>query len=237
MTPRPLRFLISRGPTREPLDPVRFISNYSTGFMGHALAVEALARGRRVTLVSGPTELPPPRGARAISIERAEDLRQAMRREAPKADVIIMAAAVSDFQPARPARRKLARRGARRLELRATPDIIGTLPRRSGQLVVGFALESADAVARARRKLVSKRLDLIIGQTMPAPAGARGGPGNGHGSPFGRRPVEAFLLDAGGRVRRPGRIPKPMLARLILDEIDRLWYGGLHANREGCPTC
>ena len=223
---RPLRFLISRGPTREPLDPVRFISNYSTGTMGQALAVEARARGRSVTLGSGPTELPPPRGARAISIERAEDLRQAMRREAPKADVIIMAAAVSDFQPARPARRKLARRGTRRLQLRATPDIIGTLPRRSGQLVVGFALESADAVARARRKLYAKRLDLIVGQTM-----------NGHGSPFGRRPVEAFLLDAGGKARRLGRIPKSRLARLILDEIDRLWYGGLHANREECPTC
>ena len=234
---RPLRLLISSGPTREPLDPVRFISNYSTGYMGSVLTAEALQRGHRVTLVSGPTELPPPRGARVIAIECAEDLRQAMRREAPKADVIIMAAAVSDFQLARPARHKLARRGMLRLRLRATPDIIRTLPRRRGQLVVGFALETADAVARARRKLQAKRLDLIIGQHLPAPASATGRPGNGHGSPFGPNQVKAFFVNAAGRVTRLGRIPKPMLARLILDEIDRLWYGGLHANKETCATC
>lgn len=228
---RSLRVLISSGPTREPLDPVRFISNYSTGYMGQTLAAEAIRRGHRVTLVSGPTEFPPPRRARVIHIERAEDLRQAMRREAPKADVIIMAAAVSDFQPLQTARHKLARRSSLRLRLRATPDIIGTLPRRRGQLVVGFALESDDTVARARRKLRAKRLDLIIGQRMSAPTGAPGRPGNGHGSPFGRRPVEAFLADSGG-VRRLGRIPKTRLARLILDEINRLWYGGLHTKGE-----
>ena len=230
---RPLHLLISSGPTREPLDPVRFISNYSTGYMGHALAAEALRRGHHVTVVSGSSGLPPPRGARVISVERAGDLQQAMRREAPKADVIIMAAAVSDFQPVRTARRKLARRGALRLHLKATPDIVGTLPRRRGQLVVGFALETANAEARARQKLQAKRLDLIIGQRMPvSPARPEHRPGNGHGSPFGRRPVEAVILDARGSVKRPGRITKPMLARLILDEINRLWYGGLHDTGE-----
>lgn len=220
-----LRLLISSGPTREPLDPVRFVSNYSTGTMGACLAREALRRGHRVTMVSGPTELLPPRGARVIRVERTREMQQALRREMPRTDVLIMAAAVSDFEPARASRQKLPRRGTLRLALRATPDVVGSLPRRRGQLVVGFALESAEGVARAKQKLKAKRLDLVVGQQM-----------NGT-SPFGPNQVKAFFVNAAGMVTRLGKVSKPRLARVLLDEIEQLWYGGVRLNEEVCPTC
>lgn len=222
---RSLRLLISAGPTREPLDPVRFISNYSTGTMGACLAREALRRGHRVTLVSGPSELVPPRGARVIRVERARQMQRALRREMPRADALIMAAAVSDFEPVRASTQKLPRRGTLRLALRATPDIVGSLPRRRGQLVVGFALESAGGVRRATQKLKAKRLDVVVGQRM-----------NG-ASPFGSARVNAFLVDANGGVRRLGTVSKPRLARVLLDELEQLWYGGVRLKEEGCSTC
>jgi phosphopantothenoylcysteine decarboxylase/phosphopantothenate--cysteine ligase len=177
-----LRVLISAGPTREPIDPVRFLSNESTGYMGARLAAEALARGHRVTVVHGPIAEPLPHGIRREAVVTSADLEQALRRHAPEADVVIMAAAVADFRPARVAAAKLPRRGRLTLRLRATPDLIGRLPRRPGQLVVGFALETGRALSRARRKLAEKRLDLLVAQQA-----------NGT-SPFGRRRVKAWLL-------------------------------------------
>ena len=107
---RPLRIVISAGPTREPIDPVRFISNYSTGYMGACLAAEALQRGHRVTVVSGPGVGPLPGRARVVPVERAREMDAAMRRESRRADAVIMAAAVADFQPSRARGGKLARR-------------------------------------------------------------------------------------------------------------------------------
>ena len=210
---RRLRIVISAGPTREPLDPIRFLSNYSTGYMGRCLVEETLARGHQAMLVSGPTGLIPPRGARVIWVERAQDMRRALERELRRADALIMAAAVCDFRPARRASKKLPRRGRLRLELTSTPDIVGTLPRRPGQVFAGFALETEAGFARARAKLRAKRLDLIVGQQATR-------------SPFGRRPVQAFIARAAGPVRRLGTVAKPKLARALLDEIEQLWYGG-----------
>jgi hypothetical protein len=234
--PRPLRVLISAGPTREPIDPARFLSNYSTGFMGICLATEAIRRGHRVTLVSGPMAFRPPRRARVVWVEQAHQMQAALRWHLPKADVLIMAAAVCDFQPARPSRQKLSRQGARTLALKATPDIVGALPRRSGQLVVGFALETHRARERALAKLRAKRLDFIVAQELPARSrspvptrvlgGSRGQAGiNGSASPFGRRPVKAFFLDSSGAATRLGKVSKAALARAILDKIEGLWYG------------
>ena len=211
---RRLRVLISAGPTREPIDAVRFISNYSTGVMGARLVTEARRRGHRVTLVSGPTDVEPPRGTRTIWVERTREMRAALRIEARRADAILMAAAVCDFEAARSLQRKFPRRGQLRLHLKATPDIVKTLPRRPGQLVVGFALETSRAVARAAAKLRSKHLDLIVGQQVN---GSR---------PFGERPVEAFFVHPAGAVTRLGKVSKAVLARAILDEIEQLWYGG-----------
>ena len=217
---RPLRVLISTGPTREPIDAVRFLSNYSTGYMGAQLAVEALRRGHRVTAVSGPTVEPLPHGSAVIPVESAEEMARALRKRAGSADVVIMAAAVSDFRPARRARGKLRRRRALTLTLAATPDIIARLPRRRRQLVVGFALETGRVVARAERKLREKRLDLLIAQQAARstrdPRGA---------APFGRHRVRAWLVSRGGETISLGRLPKPRLARVLLDKIETLWYG------------
>lgn len=217
---RPLRVLISAGPTREPIDPVRFLSNYSTGYMGHCLASEALKRGHRVVLVSGATRVPPPRGVRTVWVEQAHQMQTTLRRLLPDADVLLMAAAVCDFQPARAQREKLPRRGTLTLPLKATPDIVGNLPRRRGQLVVGFAVETSKGLTRAKAKLRSKRLDLIVAQHLPAPRSSRQAGVNGT-SPFGEQPVRACLLDGRGTVRRLGLISKPRLARTVFDEIER----------------
>lgn len=219
-----IRLLISSGPTREPLDSARFLSNYSTGFMGSCVAREAVRRGHRVTVVSGPVACPPPRGVAVTRVETAGQMRAELRRHLPGADVVVMAAAVCDFRASAVRRGKLPRRGALTLRLRATPDIVANLPRRRDQLVVGFALETGRALARAFKKLKEKRLDLIVGQQL-----------DGSGAPFGRQAVHAFLLRTSGKVRRLGRLTKPALARALLDEIEQLWYGqpGRQALRKG----
>jgi phosphopantothenoylcysteine decarboxylase/phosphopantothenate--cysteine ligase len=230
MTP-PLRILISAGPTREPIDQVRFLSNYSTGFMGHCLAAEAIRRGHRVTFVSGPTCFQPPEGARVVLAQQASQMQAALRQWFPGADVLIMAAAVCDFEPVRLRAGKLPRHGRRSLALKATPDIVGTIPRRPGQLVVGFALEAARPRERAFAKLKRKRLDLIVGQRLP-PLRRSGRAGlNGTGSPFGKQHVEAFLLEPSGITTPLGQVSKTALARALLDKIEGLWYGGQRSRR------
>lgn len=221
MKKRPLRILISAGPTREPIDPVRFISNYSTGYMGACLAGEALQRGHRVTVVSGPGVGPLPGRARVVAVERARDMDVALRRESRQADAVIMAAAVADFEPARPRAVKLPRRGTLTLTLRATPDIIGRLPRRSGQIRAGFALETGpDVVARAMRKLREKHLDVVLAQ--------RAGVSR---SPFGRKPLHAWLVERGEAAHPLGVAAKPKVARALLDKIEALWYRQPERNR------
>ncbi|MBI3319856.1 MAG: phosphopantothenoylcysteine decarboxylase [Candidatus Omnitrophica bacterium] len=226
--------LISAGPTREPIDPVRFLSNYSTGFMGACLANEAKRRGYRVTMVSGPTTEPPPRGVRLVRVEESRQMRHALTEQLPHADALIMAAAVCDFQSAVVRRAKLPRRGKLTLSLEATPDILGGLTRRPGQVVVGFSLETAQTLTRARAKLRAKRLDLMVSQQMTPSSAPRSriNGSHGHGSPFGRRAVHAFLLDAAGGARRLGHVSKPRLAHAVLDEIERLWYRGILKQRE-----
>lgn len=215
---RPLRVLISSGPTREPLDPVRFVSNYSTGFMGAQLAVEALKRGHRVTVVSGPSVEPLPARARVIPVEQASEMERVLRQQAPRADAVIMAAAVADFTPQSRQAGKLRRGTPLRLRLKPTRDIIARLPKRRGQIRVGFALETGQVLAQAARKLRGKRLDLLLAQD----AGVSGGP-------FGRRTVRAWLLERNGAVTVLGRQAKRNVARALLDKTELLWYGQLRA--------
>ena len=211
-----LRVLISSGPTREPIDPVRYLSNYSTGYMGALLAKEALRRGHQVTVVSGPAEVPLPSGARVVAVEQAAEMAKALQRELPKADALIMAAAVADFRVERRSAVKTKRQGRLTLRLRANPDILKGLRRRAGQVAIGFAVETQTPVAAAVRKMRRKRLDAIFVQQ----AGQSG-------APFGKTAVRAWLVTN----KRPhavtdcGRIGKPMAARLLLDKLEALWYG------------
>ncbi len=162
-----LKVLVSAGGTREPIDPVRFIGNRSSGRMGIALAAAAARRGAEVTLVAANVALPVPPGVNTVEVETAAELADALGTEFPSADALIMAAAPADFRPAEPAEGKIAREGSGGLELRLTEteDILALLAsrRREGQTLIGFAAEhGGDAVGRAREKLTLKGVDAIV---------------------------------------------------------------------------
>ncbi|HTY41334.1 MAG TPA: bifunctional phosphopantothenoylcysteine decarboxylase/phosphopantothenate--cysteine ligase CoaBC [Thermoanaerobaculia bacterium] len=158
-----LRLLVTAGPTREPIDPVRYVSNRSSGRMGLALAEAARDRGARVTLAAGPGALARPDGLRVLEFETADDLHAILVREFPECDGLVMAAAVSDFIPQASAERLHRSDGARSLELRPGRDLLASLaPLRRGQTVVGFAAETADLEANGRRKLEAKGADLVV---------------------------------------------------------------------------
>ncbi len=173
-----VRVLVGAGRTEEPIDPVRVLTNRSSGRMGMALAEAARDRGAEVTLVTGPTDVGPPGGVRVIAVRTAIEMAAAMAAEARGADAVVMAAAVADYRAAKPAREKLKRADATRtLELEPNPDILAAIgaARRPGQVLVGFALETSDGVRRARTKLRAKGVDVIV---LNDPADALGGDTN-----------------------------------------------------------
>ena len=157
------KVIVSAGPTREHLDPVRVITNPSSGRMGYALAEAARARGADVVLVSGPTELTPPSGLATKRVETTEEMQRALESLVPGADALIMSAAPADYRPKDQSAKKRPRSsGPLTVELEATPDILGSLQRRKGMLVVGFALETGNGLANARAKMQNKALDYVI---------------------------------------------------------------------------
>ena len=159
------KILITAGPTREKIDAVRFISNYSSGKMGYALAAAAVAMGAQVTLISGPSSITPPVSAKVINIESTEDLHRAVEKEFTRHDCLIMAAAPSDFQPLKFAANKIKRTDSKlAIALKPTVDILQSLSngKRNGQVVIGFALETENAIDNALKKLKSKNLDAIV---------------------------------------------------------------------------
>jgi len=169
-----MHFLITAGGTREYLDPVRFISNASSGRMGYCLARAALAAGHEVTLITAPTALRSPAGARVITIETAAEMFGAVRKHFPACHCLIMAAAVADYTPARPAKTKIKKTAeSLTLKLKPTADILrwAATHKKKGQLLMGFALEDRALKARAEAKMRQKRLDMIIAN-RPSAIGA-----------------------------------------------------------------
>jgi len=155
--------LITAGPTREKIDPVRYLTNRSSGRMGYALAEAALRRGARVLLISGPTSITPPGAAELTQVETAEEMRVAVLKLFPESTVVIKTAAVADFRPKATATQKIKRKGPMTLELEPTPDILAELARqKKSQIVVGFAAETENILENARKKLSSKSLDAIV---------------------------------------------------------------------------
>jgi phosphopantothenoylcysteine decarboxylase/phosphopantothenate--cysteine ligase len=155
--------LITAGPTREKIDPVRYLTNRSSGRMGYALAEAALRRGARVLLVSGPTALTPPGAAELTRVESAEEMRNAVINLLPHATIVIKTAAVSDYRPKIAAGQKIKRKGPMTLDLEATPDILKEISmRKQSQIVVGFAAETENVLENARQKLAAKHLDAIV---------------------------------------------------------------------------
>ena len=155
--------LITAGPTREKIDPVRFLTNRSSGRMGYALAEAALRRGARVLLVTGPTALTPPAAAELTRVESTEEMRDAVLNLFPQSTIVIKTAAVADYRPKATAEQKIKRQGSITLELEATPDILKELSREKGsQFLVGFAAETENVLENARQKLLSKNVDAIV---------------------------------------------------------------------------
>jgi phosphopantothenoylcysteine decarboxylase/phosphopantothenate--cysteine ligase len=155
--------LITAGPTREPIDPVRYIGNRSSGKMGYALAEAALRRGAKVVLISGPTALKPPSSAKVVQVQTAQQMRDAVMSNFDRATIVIKAAAVADFTVRIAADEKIKRKGPMTLELEPTTDILAEIgAKKGGRIVIGFAAETNDALANARKKLESKSLDAIV---------------------------------------------------------------------------
>lgn len=165
------RMMVTAGPTREYIDPVRFISNPSTGRMGFTVAGRAARRGAEVTLVAGPTDLAPPAGVTVLEAVSADDMKRAVLDNIGETDVLVMTAAVADYRPAEKAQKKIKKRdGVPELKLEPTDDILKSLKgKRGGCLLVGFAAETDDVVANAKRKLAEKELDLIVANRVDEP--------------------------------------------------------------------
>jgi phosphopantothenoylcysteine decarboxylase / phosphopantothenate---cysteine ligase len=207
------RLLVSLGGTREPLDPVRYLGNRSSGRMGAAIVAEALARGAEVTAVAAATTVDPPAGARLVRVETAQQLYDAVLAAADDQDVLVMAAAVADFRPKRVAEGKLKKdQGVPEVVLEPTPDTLAELGRRRrpDQVLVGFAAETGDHLAGARRKLEAKHLDLVVLNHV-----------EGAHSAFGADDADAYLVDA-DTVEELPRTSKAAIAARLLDRVEAL---------------
>ena len=208
------RVVVSAGGTREPLDPVRFITNRSSGKQGHAIAVAAARRGAEVTLVTAsPLPLPPDAAAAItrVDVETAADMEQAVGAASEGADVVVMAAAVADFRPKALADSKMSKEeGVPELVLEPTPDILAGLARRRtpGQVLVGFAAETHDAVERGRRKLERKAVDLLVVNDVSAP-----------GAGFDHDTNAVVILDADGTATEIPLTSKDAVATAVLDRV------------------
>jgi len=165
-----VRFLVTAGPTREPIDPVRYISNRSSGKMGYAIAHAALAAGHEVVLISGPVHTDPPHAAKLICVSTSDEMFYAVDQHVCECDVFVMCAAVADYKPAKVSATKIKKRAANfSLELVRTRDIVASLsPQDRKFLVVGFAAETNDVEKNARRKLQEKKLDIVVANDVSA---------------------------------------------------------------------
>jgi len=198
--------LVTAGPTQEPLDPVRFLSNRSSGRMGFAIAQAARDRGAHVLLVSGPTSLPTPPGVRRTDVTTAEEMLHAVLGQLDATTILIMAAAVADYRPSTHAPKKMKKQEALTVELLRNPDILAEAGRQKGsRILVGFAAETEDLVSNAREKLHKKHLDLIVANDI------RVG--------FGGETTRVTILDRQGQVEELPELSKREVAHQILDRV------------------
>lgn len=201
--------LVTAGPTREPIDPVRYVSNRSSGRMGYAIAAEARARGARVILISGPAEAELPAGVELLKVETAQEMRDAVMARLPEAEIIVKAAAVADFRPAHPAPRKIKKSSAGaelQLTLEPAPDILAELGGCKGErILVGFSAETSPDIEEARRKLEQKNCDIMVLNDV-----SRDGAG------FGSDQNEVWIMERGGEtVHLPLQLKTQVAARLL----------------------
>lgn len=205
---------VTAGPTLEKLDDVRYISNFSTGKMGYEIAAAALKRGYNVTLISGPTALAAPSGARVVETTSTKDMLKAVEKSLKGSDCLIMTSAVCDWRPEKTVRGKIkSQKNDMSLRLVRTPDILGTVSKRSnGRILVGFALESGGLIKNAEKKLKEKDLDLIVANRI------------GKGSaPFGSGKTSVTIIDRHGARESHRGVTKGKAAGKILDKAEKAW--------------
>lgn len=215
---RAMHFLVTAGPTREALDPVRYLSNRSSGRMGFALAAAAASAGHPVTLITGPVALETPAGVARVDVTSARDMFEAVKAAIPAADVAIFSAAVADYRPVDPAAQKIKKSAPTlTLTLERTPDILGSVRSVFGWsgLLVGFAAETEDVVRHARDKLERKGCDLMVANDVSQP-----------GIGFDSEDNEVTLIYKDGTSRRVPRMAKADLATMIVREVERALAGG-----------
>ncbi len=204
-----MKILITAGPTVEPIDPVRFISNYSTGAMGFVAAEQAKKQAHKVILISGPTNLKPPKGIKFIKAVTAAEMFRAVKKYFSRCGALIMAAAVCDFRPEKISRAKIKKKNLI-LKLKENPDILNWCGRhKKNQVLAGFALESENLVKNALKKLKDKNLDFIVANRVKkTPA------------PFGNKITSAVIIDKKGHKEYLNRIYKKDLAKVLINKLE-----------------
>ncbi len=202
-----MRFLVTAGPTREPIDPIRYLSNRSSGKMGYAIAEAAIDAGHKVVLISGPVDVDPPRGAELTSVLTSDDMFDAVHEHLHDCDVLVMCAAIADYKPKQVSKTKIKKRDANlSLELIPTRDILASLPKEDrNYVVVGFAAETENVEESARKKLEEKNCDVIVANDVSHPD-------------FGMESDEneVTMLFRDGKMKKIARSPKKIVARELL---------------------
>lgn len=207
-----LSFLVTAGCTQEPIDPIRFISNYSSGKMGYAIAEEANRRGGKVVLVSGPTSISPPFNVKTIYVKTAEEMRREVLRNFKKSDVVIMAAAVVDFRPKNVSYSKIKKKEFFTLELEKTPDILLELGKlKNDKILVGFSAETENLIENAKRKLQEKNLDFIVANDITK-----------KGSRMGDDTNIVKIIHRDGSILSYPKMHKKEVAEKILDQVKKI---------------
>ena len=207
----PKKILVTAGPTIEPLDPVRYISNYSTGTMGYEIAAQAAKEGYAVCLVSGPVSLSVPSGVEVVNVKEAREMRTRVIERIDEYDCLIMAAAVCDFRPENKKKSKIKKKKELTLKLVKNPDILMELTKNKGLIKIGFALETNNPIKNGKNKLKEKKLDLIVLNTISKKQ-----------SPFGSGRMEYTIIHSSGTVRHLKKRTKKQMAKIITKEAGKL---------------
>ena len=201
-----MNFVITAGPTREPIDPVRYLSNRSSGKMGYAIAEAAIEAGHEVTLISGPVSVDRPRGSAVVPISTSDEVFAAVRQHSSRCDILVMCAAVADYKPAKFSKSKIKKRSENiSLELVPTRDILKSLPKDRQYLVVGFAAETENVAANAQKKLQEKNCDIVVANDVSRPD---------TGMESDENEVEIFFRN--GEKKKISRASKKIVARELV---------------------
>ena len=212
-----MRFLITAGPTREPIDPVRYLSNRSSGKMGYAIAEAAIEAGHEVVLISGPVEVARPRGVAVVSVSTSDEMFAAVHQHSSRCDVLVMCAAIADYKPAAVSKNKIKKRSENTsLDLVPTRDILASLPQDRRYLVVGFAAETENLQANAQKKLHGKNCDIVVANDVSAPDS---------GMESDQNEVEIFVRD--GETKKISRASKKIIAHELIKVFENSFEKGL----------